>query len=104
VAVPSRTCHVSFTGTDGIVHAVEVSASSLFEAAVLALAEFRKSWLTEVLPGRATRLTVAVKAPATSHELTVGKVEDWLAGGGKTPNEQVVKKKLRELLVRPKAP
>jgi hypothetical protein len=33
------------------------------------------------------------KAPATIHELTVGKFEDWLASGGKSPNEQVVKKR-----------
>ena len=96
--MPARTCHVSFTGSDGIVHAVEVSASSLYEAAVLALAEFRRSWLMEVLPGRATRLTVTVKAPATSHELTVGKLEDWLASDGKSPKEQVEKGRLRGLL------
>ncbi len=96
--MPARTCTVSFTGTDGIVHAVEVSASSLYEAAALALAEFRKSWLVEVLPGRATRLTVTVRSPATSHELTVGKLEDWLASGGKSPNEQVEKRRLKEIL------
>ena len=60
--MPARACNVSFTGTDGMVHAVEVTASSLYEAA---LAEFRSGWLVEVLPGRATRLTVTVKAPAT---------------------------------------
>ena len=97
--MPARTCHVSFTGSDGIVHAVEVSASSLYEAAVLALAEFRKSWLVEVLPGRATRLTVTVKAPAASHELTVGKLEDWLASGGKSPKEFGEKRRLKEMLV-----
>ena len=96
--MPARTCTVSFTGTDGIAHGVEVSAASLYEAAALALAEFRKCNLTEVLPGRATRLTVTVKAPATSHELTVGKLEDWLASGGKSPKEQVEKGRLKELL------
>jgi hypothetical protein len=54
--VPSRICNVSFTGSDGIVHAVEVTAASLYEAAVLALAEFRKGWLIEVLPGPVTCL------------------------------------------------
>jgi hypothetical protein len=88
IFVPACICNVSFTGTDGMVHAMEVSAGSLYEAAVLALAEFRKGWLVEVLPGRATRLTVTVNAPATRHELTVGKLEDWLASGGKNPKEQ----------------
>jgi hypothetical protein len=33
-----------------------------------------------------------------SHELTVGKLEDWLASGGKSPKEQVVKNRLKGLL------
>ena len=96
--VPARTCTVSFTGTDGICHGIEVSASSLYEAAALALVEFRKSSLVEVPAGRSTRLTVTVKAPTTSHELTVGKLEDWMASGGKSPKEQVEKGRLKELL------
>ncbi len=79
---------------------MEVSATSLYEAAVLALAEFRKGWLAEVLPGRGTLLTVTVKGPATSHELTVGKLEDWLASGGKSPKELVEKRTLKGLLAR----
>ena len=90
-SVSARTCTVSFTGTDGMCHATEVCASSLYEAAVLALAEFRKGWLVEVLPGRNARLTITVKAPATSHEVEVRKLEDWLASGGKSPKEQVEK-------------
>jgi hypothetical protein len=37
----SRTCLVSFTDSEGIRHAVEVEASSLYEAAALAIGEFR---------------------------------------------------------------
>jgi hypothetical protein len=40
--VPSRSCVVSFTDADGVEHSVRVSAASLYEAAVLALAEFRR--------------------------------------------------------------
>jgi hypothetical protein len=49
------------------------------------------------LLGPATRLTVTVKAPATSHEVHWGKVETWLQSAGK-PNEQALKGRLRELL------
>src|SRR6266705_2645655 len=49
-------------------------------------------------PGPATRLTVAIKAPATSHEVSVSKIDAWLKSGGKSPSEQVVKTRLRELL------
>ena len=59
-------------------HSVEVVASSLYEAAVLALKEFRSCSFTEVSAGKGTRLHVAVRPPADSHEITVGQVESWL--------------------------
>jgi hypothetical protein len=92
-----RACRVSFTDTEGIAHAVEVAASTLYEAATLAMAEFRRCGFTEHAPGPATRLTVTVKAPATSHEVQWGKVELWIQSAGK-PNEQAMKSRLRELL------
>jgi hypothetical protein len=53
--------------------------------------------LSENAPGPATRLTVTVKAAATSHEVQWGKIETWIQSGGK-PKEQVLKSRLRELL------
>jgi hypothetical protein len=93
----ARTCLVSFTDSEGIRHSVEVTASTLYEAAVLAINEFRRCGFTSNEPGPATRLTVALKTPATSHEVQWGKIEAWLQSAGK-PNEQVMKGRLRELL------
>lgn len=92
-----RACRVSFIDTNSIEHAVDVAASTLYEAATLAIAEFRRCGFTENAPGPATRLTVTVKAPATSHEVQWGKVETWIHSAGK-PNEQTIKSRLRELL------
>jgi hypothetical protein len=93
-----RTCIVSFVDHEGITHAVEVSASSLYEAAALALVQFRRCGFTDANPGLATRLTVAVKMPATTHEVTVRKLQDWLNGGAKSPRELVLKNRLKELV------
>ena len=79
-------------------HAVEVTASSLYEASARAIAEFRRCGFTANAPGSATRFTVAVKAPATSHEVRLSKIEAWLESGGRSPNGQAMKVKLRELL------
>jgi len=99
VSVPTaRTCLVSLTDSESIQHAVEVSASTLYEAAALAIAEFRRCGFTDHAPGPATRLTVTVKAPATSHEVRLSKIEAWLQSGGRSPNEQALKARLRELL------
>jgi hypothetical protein len=57
------------TDSEGIRHAVEVSASTLYEAAALAIADFRRCGFTANAPGQVTRLTVALKIPATSHEV-----------------------------------
>jgi hypothetical protein len=92
----ARCCLVSFTDSENIRHAVEVSATTLYEAAVLAMAEFRRCGFTANAPGPATRLTVTVKTPGTTHEVQWGKIEAWLQNVGK-PNEQAMKSRLREL-------
>jgi hypothetical protein len=89
---------VSFIDSEGIAHSVEVSAASLYEAAALALAEFRRCGFTDADPGAATRLSVAVKVPATTHEVTVRKVRDWLDGAAKSPKELVLKNRLKALM------
>jgi hypothetical protein len=58
-----------------------------YEASALAIAEFRHCGFTANAPGPATRLTVSVKAPATSHEVRVSKIEAWLQSGGRSPAE-----------------
>ena len=96
--IVSSACRVSFTDSAGVTHTVSVSASSLYEAAALGIAEFRRCGFAEAMVGPATRLRVAVVAPATAHELTVGKLRAWLDSSGKTPREQAVKVGLREIL------
>jgi hypothetical protein len=68
-----------------------------YEAAVLALSEFRRTGIA-VTPGPGTRLRVEVKAPAVAHELSVGKLRAWLEGSGKTPAEQALKTRLKDIL------
>jgi hypothetical protein len=93
-----RPCSVSFTDSEGMTHTVEVSASTVYEAGALAIAEFGRCRFTPDPPGPASRLTVMVKAPATSHEVRVSKIESWLQSGGKSPNEQAMKVRLRGVL------
>jgi hypothetical protein len=57
----NRICTVSFTDPEGISHSVEVAATTLYEASVLAVAQFRRAGLFDVHVGPGTRLKVAVK-------------------------------------------
>lgn len=93
-----RPCRVSFTDTDGLTHSARVTAASLYEAAALGVSEFWRCGLMDTEPGPATRLTVFVDGPATAHELPMRKLMAWLEGGGKSPAEQAVKVRPRELL------
>lgn len=95
-----RSCLVSFTDLEGIEHSVRIPAESLYEAAIEAMAAFRRGAFAEMAFGPATRLTVRVTAPEEEHMVTVGKVLSWLEGGARSPSEQVKKNRLRERLRR----
>jgi hypothetical protein len=95
----AQTCTVSVTDSRGIRHSVEITAESLFEAAAMALAAFRKDGWTEP-PGPATRLEIEVKPPVVRHTVTVQQLQRWLDGATTSPNETVRKKRLKSLLAR----
>ena len=96
--MPHHVCVVSFADSEGIEHAVQVSAASLYEAAVKAMAEFRRGGFAEANFGPATRLTICVKAPEAQHTVSVGKVKSWLDGGARSPTERLEKNRLKQLL------
>jgi len=98
VVPTARSCSVSFTDSEGVTHAVEIAASTLFEAAVLALAEFRRCGFAEATFEAGTRLTVKVRQPEMSHVVSVGRLRSWIDGSGKSPSEHAMKSRLREAL------
>lgn len=87
-------CIVSFVDLDGVRHAVEVQAEGLYEAALLALAAFKKH---HQQPGSMTQLEVEVRSSIT-HTVTVQKAQDWLNRGVRKPKEAILKERLRTLL------
>ena len=98
--MPSRRCTVSFTDSTGVTHAVEVSAATLFEAAALAVAEFRRCGFADATVGAGTSFAVTVQPPATTHTLRMSRLEAWLNSSGKSPAEQALKARLREEMAR----
>ena len=88
-------CIVSFVDLDGVRHAVEVQAEGLYEAAILALAAFKKH---NRQPPAMTQLDVEVRSSIT-HTVTVQKAQDWLNRGVRKPKEAVLKERLRAMLL-----
>jgi hypothetical protein len=83
---------VSFVDSNGIRHSIEIAAESLYEAAALAVHEFRRHpWTEEMEPGAVTRLAVVVEAPKTTHELSIRQLEKWVSSTAESPKDTVLK-------------
>ena len=88
-------CFVSYVDTEGLRHAVEVEAESLYEAAALAVRTFRQH---DCEPGELSKIEVEIRSSIT-HTVTLKKIHSWLQGGAKSPKEAVTKDRLRALLL-----
>ncbi len=64
--MPGKHCRVSFKDLDGIRHAVEVEADSLYEAPVPRLKPLKRSDWVEII-GAGTRIDIGVLAPPVQH-------------------------------------
>jgi hypothetical protein len=49
-------------------------------------------------PARQRASPAREKTPATSHEVRLSEIEAWRESGGRSPNEQAMKVRLREFL------
>ena len=90
-----RSCRVSYQDGDGIRHSVEVTAETLYEAAVLGMTALRAAgWINA--PNLMVEVTV--KAPETTHSISNAILAAWLSRAGKSPREQALKSRLLELM------
>jgi hypothetical protein len=69
-------CRVSYT-EDGLVHAIDVEAESLYEAVALAVAEFRKDDMNQSMPAAMTEFIVSVYRNPTEHRIRLNQVTRW---------------------------
>jgi hypothetical protein len=95
--VSDRACTVSFTDFRGIKHSVEVTADSLFEAAVLGVKILRAGEWNDP-PGQTTLIEVEVRNPGVKHTVSLVHISRWLNGASNSPAESMKKVKLRKLL------
>ena len=92
-----RECIVSYQDLDGVTHAVRVHAASIYQAAALAVIEFRNHEFFDEKPGNGSTLTVKVTT-ATVHELTVNKVMGWLDRKPENGIDLMERARLKKLL------
>ena len=91
------TCTVNVTGPSGVRHGVDVTADSLYEAAIVSLSLLKKDgWVEPIAPG--TRLEIQVRHPATTHSVSLAQLRRWVEGIAVSPDETLKKRKLKALL------
>jgi hypothetical protein len=77
---------------------VEVTAESLFEAGVLAVAARRKAGWVEENPGPGMRLEIDVRDPSVTHVVTIAQLQRWATGVARSPGEKIKREQMRALL------
>jgi hypothetical protein len=93
----TKTCTVSFTGPTGVCHSVDVSADSLYEAAIVGFSLLKQDgWVDPVAPG--IRLEIQVRHPATTHSVSLAQLRRWVEGIAVSPDETLRKRRLKTLL------
>ena len=87
----------SASSPSGVCHSVEVSADSLYEAAIVGFSLLKQDgWVDPVAPG--TRLEIQVRHPATTHSVSLAQLRRWVEGIAVSPDETLKKRKLKALL------
>jgi hypothetical protein len=66
----------------------------MFEAAALALHVFTSAGMP---PGPGAHLEIAAQAPVVNYSVSVRRIRDWLNSSGRSPKEQALKSRLRDL-------
>jgi hypothetical protein len=91
-----RACAVSFIGDAGVKHSAEVQAESLYEAALEGVRAISQQWGQE--PGPLTPISVEVKPPPVTHNLTLRQIRQWIGTNAISPKDKLAKERLKERL------
>jgi hypothetical protein len=96
--MPVRSCRVSIADMDGVVHTVEVTASTLYEAVALGMAAIRTDeWVTGIAQGL-NPVTVQVTNVPVKHEVKLKDFTKWLDKSNGSPREIMERKRIKSIL------
>ena len=89
---------MSFRDSEGIEHAVELEARTLYEAVGLAIERFRHCEHVRYEPKGLHEFIVESREPSTQHRLTRNMFDNWLRRPGGSPADVALKTRLKGLL------
>jgi hypothetical protein len=93
-----RSCRVSIADLEGVVHTVEVTAETLFEAVALGMAAVRsEEWANGIAMG-SNSVKVRVTSVPVEHEVTMKDFTKWLDKTGGSPREVSDRRRIKTIL------
>lgn len=95
----SRTCRVTLRDIEGVEHAAEVTAGSLYEAIALGLRAIRDSEWAGEIPEGLNQITVS-SAVKVEHTVSMKQFKQWVERPGKSPKEILERERIKKLLER----
>jgi len=99
--MPVRACRVTISDTDGVLHTVEVTAATLYEAVAQGLAAIRRNeWVAGIAQGMNV-VKVSVTDVRVEHEVKLGEFTKWLERSGGSPREVSDRQRIRSILGMP---
>ena len=96
--MPVRSCRVTIQDMDGISHAVEVTAATLYEAVAQGLAAIRgNEWVAGIAQGLNV-VKVSVADIRVEHEVKLVDFTKWLERTGGSPRDVIQRQRIRSIL------
>jgi len=93
-----RSCRVTVSDLSGLIHTVEVTASTLYEAVALGLMAIREQeWTAEIAEGLNT-VDVTVSTVSVTHSVKMQDFKKWLNRNGGKPKDITQRNHVRRIL------
>lgn len=98
-----KSCRVTISDREGVIHSVNVTAATLYEAVALGLRQIRgHEWVEEIATGLNT-VKVQVKSVQIEHEVKIVEFMKWVERKGGSPSDIMKKRKIRQILELPES-
>jgi hypothetical protein len=96
--MPVRSCRASIVDVEGVVHTVEVTASTLYEAVAVGMAAVRsEEWANGIAMGLNSVKVRATNVPV-EHEVSLKDFTKWLDKTSGSPRELSDRKRTKTIL------
>jgi hypothetical protein len=96
--MPLQNCQVTVRDIEGVMHSVDVTASTLYEAVAIGLRALRENEFAGEIPDGLSQVTVTVAFPRVEHKVDMQLFNQWLERSDRSPADKTHRARVRVLL------